>query len=441
MARKRKTKRKSRGRKGAASQSPSSSSPTTPLMLDGKDASVEGGDGAMPCFWEVEAAAARVAALALEDPTNVGAQLASDDAYFCRMLDLIPAEFYFPKTDAEKEAEWAKGRGARFMVNKNKAVVGQSSNVSKRAKKRSKFENTETKTTSDLVGKPKLAEAQGDADKDGADAAEQQDESPSLAFGETQAPAKNLTELRERLALKLKKMKAQRAASATKTPRHDNRPRPSQAEGKAHSKQSPSQPLEMYEKLTASMGDSKSSPAENIKENISFGTLEVDGKDVMDNDDESEVPKKKEKGGKILRVEKLLQRVRADKDKIRTLKEEGNVTAAEKLAADKKWDVMERRAAGEKVIDEPKVIKKKLRQLEKKRKQSAKMWSDRKAATKAAKKDRIAKREANIESKRQQRVNKKLKRKGIKIPNDKQPAKKSRKQRAGFEGRRSSNVN
>ena len=134
------------------------------------------------------------------------------------------------------------------------------------------------------------------------------------------------------------------------------------------------------------------------------------------------------------------KKVRADNDKIRSLKEGGNVRDAERMAAEKKWDVMERRAQGEKVIDDAKVIKKKLRHLESKKKKSAKAWADRKATQKAAFRDRYDKRDANIEAKRKQRVNKRLKRKGINVPQE-PGAKKSKRMRAGFEGRRSRSVN
>ena len=225
-------------------------------------------------------------------------KLATDDTYFCKMLDFIPKEYYFPKTDEEKEAEWRSGRGARYMVNKNKGEVGKSSKTSKREKKRQKFGAVDPQLTSDLVGKK--AEAGAESTPVENDAMETEDAAKP-------APAKNLSELRERLALRLKAMKASRstgnkpmgAKNKSAGPKSNGSAAKAKAVAAENGQDKAGKRRKIYDKLTASMGDSPTP----IKENISFGVIEVDGKGKKDSGEDA-----KRGGGKILRVEKLLQK-------------------------------------------------------------------------------------------------------------------------------------
>ena len=306
----------------------------------------------------------------------------------------------------------------------------KSSKTSKREKKRQKFGAVDPQLTSDLVGKK--AEAGAESTPVENDAMETEDAAKP-------APAKNLSELRERLALRLKAMKASRstgnkpmgAKNKSAGPKSNGSAAKAKAVAAENGQDKAGKRRKIYDKLTASMGDSPTP----IKENISFGVIEVDGKGKKDSGEDA-----KRGGGKILRVQSSFKRFALIMTRFAPSRKEETLEMRSAWLQ-KKSDVMERRAQGEKVIDDDaKVIKKKLRHLESKKKKSAKAWADRKATQKAAFRDRYDKRDANIEAKRKQRVNKRLKRKGINVPQE-PGAKKSKRMRAGFEGRRSRSVN
>ena len=73
-----------------------------------------------------------------------------------------------------------------------------------------------------------------------------------------------------------------------------------------------------------------------------------------------------------------------------------------KLAEEQKWDAAERRARGEKVRDDPALLRKTLRAKASAKRKSAREWADRKKALDRTMKDRADKREQNIRDHRAQ---------------------------------------
>ena len=83
------------------------------------------------------------------------------------------------------------------------------------------------------------------------------------------------------------------------------------------------------------------------------------------------------------------------------------------------WDTAMKKATGEKIRDDPKLIKKTIRRQQQKKKQSKKKWEERAQNEKQKKEDRQNKRMNNIQERRDQKKKKivnKLKKKGRILP-------------------------
>ena len=129
---------------------------------------------------------------------------------------------------------------------------------------------------------------------------------------------------------------------------------------------------------------------------------------------------KKKKGPTDAKTQ--LKLVEAKKEKLEKLKHDDK-SKAQELLEKEEWNKVLSLATGEKLKDDPKLLKKTIKRQEKQKTKSAQEWRKRTDKQKMDEKKAIKKREENIKNKIEE---KKLKRKGIK-PNKK-------KARPGFEG-------
>jgi hypothetical protein len=130
------------------------------------------------------------------------------------------------------------------------------------------------------------------------------------------------------------------------------------------------------------------------------------------------------------RDEDLLRKAEAEKQRLQELG--GTVEGAE-LAKQREWEKMMARAEGEKIKDDPALLKKTIRKKEKKKQKSQSEWAEKtkkqEEAKKAKQSDYLKRQEKNISRK-------KFGRKGPAAPAAGAGAKSAtRKQRAGFEGK------
>ncbi len=110
---------------------------------------------------------------------------------------------------------------------------------------------------------------------------------------------------------------------------------------------------------------------------------------------------------------KALQIVQNKQKKIEEIKGSGDQEAIEK----EKWASIERHAKGETTLNDlAHKLKKKIKLKEKKKKKSIAEWSERLAKVKEGKESRIASREENIAKRKEQIIHKRLKNKGIEVP-------------------------
>jgi hypothetical protein len=223
-------------------------------------------------------------------------------------------------------------------------------------------------------------------------------------------------ELRERLRARIAALKAERAAKglgkdrgATKNVAKRSRHTDASDAGAARH-------------AGASGGSASSGGSADLGDSLSFGTISAVPKGLagIKSRDMSAGGKKRPS------LHRLLEAAESRKAQIDALKgtEEGD-----KIKADHEWDAALRRASGEKVRDDPKLLKRTIKRKESLKKKSAKAWDDRKKQQQA---DRVAKqdrREANLAKRREGKGKGKGHRKTA--PNS----------RAGFEGSARASLN
>lgn len=94
----------------------------------------------------------------------------------------------------------------------------------------------------------------------------------------------------------------------------------------------------------------------------------------------------------IENIRKLIKITEKEKEKIEKYKKEGNVELVEKHA----WDRLEKKAKGEKMRDDAKLLKKSLRKLQSKKKKSSKEWKERRKEESDHLTQKAQQREANL---------------------------------------------
>ncbi|GAX85504.1 hypothetical protein CEUSTIGMA_g12920.t1 [Chlamydomonas eustigma] len=127
------------------------------------------------------------------------------------------------------------------------------------------------------------------------------------------------------------------------------------------------------------------------------------------------------KGGKKLTKEQLLKQAEA-KQKEKALSDSGD--EAKVKASGEAWKAALLRAGGEKVLDDPKLLRRSLKKDAKRREKSARAWQERNAVQNEQSQKKQTKRKENLQARAQGRVDKK------KVKREKKLL------RAGFEGRR-----
>jgi len=104
----------------------------------------------------------------------------------------------------------------------------------------------------------------------------------------------------------------------------------------------------------------------------------------------------KTKKKKTKNLTKMLEEAKDQKKKLAKLEKSDDAQSRE-IAESKKWKKVMSMAKGEKQTDNPDLIVKKIKREEQKKKKSAKEWSDRKGGEKKLQKQKIKKRQENID--------------------------------------------
>ncbi|KAI0886609.1 SURF6-domain-containing protein [Annulohypoxylon maeteangense] len=241
------------------------------------------------------------------------------------------------------------------------------------------------------------------------------------------------TNLRARLAAKLQALRDARKADVDGKPIRTRQEliearRQKQAERKAHKKELRRQAkVEADQKREEALASARNSPGSILSpaidldndNNFSFGRVGFGDGSQLSHDLTHVLNSNKKKGPSDPKT--ALQKLENQKKRLQDMNEEKRKDVEDKEL----WLTARRRAEGEKIKDDEKLLKKAVKRKETAKKKSEKDWSARKEGVAKSMKDRQKKREENIKKRRDEKLlGKAGKKKGAK----------KTKGRAGFEG-------
>lgn len=347
-----------------------------------------------------------------------------DDGFFAKCLDLVPARFVVPLTDAEKER--------LHELSLPKKVGGKKDTPSK-----PKTATTATAATPQAVvpRKSNATRIEEAFNREREEAARVLAKSNTVASERPKFPVTaevtTVSELRARLQSRVEENRKRagvpgaRAERDKLLPPKQKKPRVAKEEGEGEEPASSDKvaveaapveaaPVEAAPKKKAVVAAAPvaavaapapvvavvAAPAPvvaakkpTIEEQISYGALKI----------EQEKPKSESTStSSILNVKKLIKKAQDGQARMEALKEQGK----EHVVQEERWDALEKKALGEKARDDPKLLKKALKSLEKKKEKAGKLRKERKQTEDSGKKERISSREKNIKDRSKLQIQK-----------------------------------
>ncbi|EGD76475.1 hypothetical protein PTSG_07591 [Salpingoeca rosetta] len=345
-------------------------------------------------------------------------RLASHNRFFNDVISLIPPKYYLAEADEEHQQRIA----ARYMKNtKNKAPKQEIKERSKKAKRAKELGKTvidiqqeqlksEDAAAEDAQQQQHKASKHGKGGKKRGAAStqdgKQNDQRRKKPFLVSQSSNVSPHELRARLAVKLQEMKETRKAAEERVQRTKTTNKRSKLKEERQKKAMVRATRPQFTGTDARKGDAKDSTHDDTAAPLAFSKFEF----ANDNRKKKAKPNPKQ----------LLQMAEREKQEIEALKASDAAKAAE-VVEKKGWDKALKRAEGEKVFDNPKLMKKAIKTRERKKAKSKKTWEARVAAVEKEQKERQEKRERNLQARKDAKKQRKLK--------------KMQKKRPGFEGK------
>ncbi|XP_044756439.1 surfeit locus protein 6 homolog [Coccinella septempunctata] len=157
---------------------------------------------------------------------------------------------------------------------------------------------------------------------------------------------------------------------------------------------------------------------QEVNEKVAKPVFNSEGKMVFSKFDFSDIGNKEKKKG-TTDPKKLLKKLEKQQEKIVNLKESGDFERATEVQEKTVWKNALAKASGEKVRDDPSLLKKSIKKREQKHKSSKKKWDARQEAVEKGKEERQKKRQENIDKRKKTKKINKLKaaaKKGKVIP-------------------------
>eukprot|EP00043_Microstomoeca_roanoka_P021027 m.254793 g.254793 ORF g.254793 m.254793 type:complete len:331 (-) comp18692_c0_seq1:286-1278(-) len=320
------------------------------------------------------------------------ARLESHNEFFNNVIRLIPPKFYLAEADEENHAKIS----ARFLRNvKNNAPKQEVKEQSKKAK-RARLDPTQHKTILDHQDEQLRAE-------------EEEDENPTKRPAPATAPTTNLgpQELRARLAARLQALRSKRKIPEESEESQDRMPMQNKRSKLKEKRKQHALVKQTHQQFdTVNRAKPQGNKVTLPTAPVAFSKFEFAN--------ESQKKNKARPNAK-----QLLEKVEREKQEIEELRAEDATKAAE-IEQKLGWDKALKRAEGQKVFDNPKLVKKTIKREERKKAKSKKAWDARNATVEKEQRERQEKRERNLKARRDARKDRKLK--------------KIQKRRPGFEG-------
>ncbi|KAK9904732.1 hypothetical protein WJX75_001541 [Coccomyxa subellipsoidea] len=351
-------------------------------------------------------------------------QLKCYSQFFNRLVELVPAKYYFDNTDEDPVQLKYMKKGAKVAAKKERKEAAKK-------RKREKLDPDKAQTALDIQldqakKKQRLKDGQAAAHS-ALDQAAEQDDRPgpsALRFDVPTGAEPHADELRQRLHQRIEDMRVQRKADeerkarakAAKEWRQQASSRAKQAPSQREQKRSAVAEEELLEQRAAKKANQAAAEQEGAlvdAAKLSFGRV------VLGTEGGRRGAQKKHKPGKA----DLLEVAKAKQETIKSLEgtKEGRVAAEQEA-----WKAAMARARGERVLDDPKLLSRSLKKEQKLKKKKADAWKERKDLQRQSAKVKQKKRTENLKA----RVDTKLQ--------NRKDKREKKLMRAGFEGRRDS---
>ena len=328
-------------------------------------------------------------------------QLKAHSAHFAAMVELIPAKHYITQDSSELGASG----DSKYWVNKRKPHKQSVKEGTKKAK-RLKLDPASHKTVAELQAEANKrageVRSEGAAGELEGEPAKAPDDKPSVnGFSVEHVQSTTLTDLQERLKEKISSLRRKRNAPDESEPKSEE---VAQKRQKRIEKRQRKKELRK-KKLVSGGGGSAASAGTNKSEKSatkpSFQDKET-GRIVFSKFDfTTPVQEEQKKGASSSKKDykRLLAKAEAAQKKLEELKK-NDEKRGEELEKKLKWQKALDMARGTKLRDDPKLLKKSCKRLEKKKRKSAKAWEERKEAEEQAKEKRQQKRQKHIQERK-----------------------------------------
>lgn len=330
----------------------------------------------------------------MDDEDVIRKQLLEDNAYFKKVLNLIPASFYFSE-DAKQKLKAQEGKTDNAKKRHASDAMGNT------RQKRNKYDPTQLKSVTELqeylikVEETEKSQASG----------------VKKSKSKTVSATHSKEELRQKLHEYLNQLKAKRNGLGKEDFLEKKKLKRRESKMKRKLKLEKQKGNKEKEHATTNGKTSQKSPAKKPIYN-------KDGKLVFSKFDLADDRKKKTGllTGKDYKT--LLEKVQKQKEKIDKLKEK-DAEKAKQLVEKMQWNKAIQKAEGIKVKDDPELLKRSLKRKEKMKEKRKKLWEEREEKVKEKMKERQEKRRTNIQKRKHARIDKKIakaKKKGRIIP-------------------------
>lgn len=286
---------------------------------------------------------------------------------FSSMLQLIPSGYYVMKDEDFVQS-------TKYYQNKKRKTPKEVHKEKRMKAKRLKLDPSEN--DKDEVEEEDQGVSDGDENVTFGD--------PSLAVNVSAVQSVPLDELKQRLRKKIEGMRSVRNVDGEST---SKKKKEKNTEGHNKAKK-PSVSRTNDNKTTRS--DGVEPGAENDQQ-IQFNRLKLDSKD-----------KKVKKKHGLKELEFVLEKARAHQKKIEDVSKVDS-KKGESLMEEEKWNKAFAKASGTKKKDDPALLQKTIKKIEKQKKRSSKEWKKRKETQDEFKKKRQVKREKNIKERIEQK--------------------------------------
>lgn len=346
-------------------------------------------------------------------------QISLDNEFFKRMLDLVPATFYFDDVAKEKLSKHnAPDPDAVKNVIKKPGMKRGNEELSDKAKaKRAKFDPDQMQTVTRVQGilneqdnteketktkKKKKRKIGGDGDDSNMDV--------------MRSSLEKMDDLHKRLQTKIDSMRAKRVGLKRKDAVEAKRMKRRESKMKLKLKRQDEKRNAMATKKDGNHKGNAVTSLVNGETRPRHASpppgktiFNKEGKIVFSKFDFSEKKSKKSDGAANKNYKQILEKVQKDKKDLKDLKATGDFETAHSIESKAAWKKALLQAEGVKVKDNPELLKKSIKRKEKIKKKSEREWDDRKEKVDKRMKERQDKRQKNIKSKKQARVDNKIK--------------------------------